>query len=103
MNCENDRRVDWYALESFSFLDLMYGEYRGYMGIMEKKMEAIVTGYIGYRIWGIWGSYYNVSKAWLNLGISRHRRPQCRPQIVFNILIWDFAKKSPIFGRLPFG
>ena len=33
------------------------------MGIMEKKMETTIMGYIGYRIWGIWGSYYNISKA----------------------------------------
>ena len=26
------------------------------MGIMEKKMEATLMGYIGYRIWGIVGA-----------------------------------------------
>ena len=24
-------------------------------------METIIMGYIGYRMWGIWGSYYNIS------------------------------------------
>ena len=32
------------------------------MGIMEKKMETTILGYIGYRIWGIWESY-NIPKA----------------------------------------
>ena len=26
-------------------------------------METTIMGYIGYRIWGIWGSYYNIPKA----------------------------------------
>ena len=30
------------------------------MGIMEKKMETTIMGYIGYRIWG---SYCNIPKA----------------------------------------
>ena len=33
------------------------------MGIIEKTMETTTMGYIGYRIWGIWGSYYIISKA----------------------------------------
>ena len=33
------------------------------MGIMEKKMETVIMGYMGSRIWGIWGSYYNIPKA----------------------------------------
>ena len=33
------------------------------MGIMEKKMETTIMGYIGYRIRGIWGSYYNIPEA----------------------------------------
>ena len=33
------------------------------MGIMEKKMETTIMGFIGYRIWGIWGSWYNRPKA----------------------------------------
>ena len=32
------------------------------MGIM-KKMETTIMGFIGYRIWAIWGPYYNVPKA----------------------------------------
>ena len=31
--------------------------------IMEKKMETTIMGYLGYRIWGIWESYYNIPKA----------------------------------------
>ena len=30
-------------------------------------METIILGYIGYRIWVIWGSYYNLPKAMLYL------------------------------------
>ena len=30
---------------------------------MEKKMETTIMGYIGYRIWGIWGSHHNIPKA----------------------------------------
>ena len=41
--------------------------YWGYIEIMEKKMETIVMGYIGYRTWGIWESYYNLLKAILYL------------------------------------
>ena len=26
-------------------------------------METTIMGYIGYRIWGIWGSYYKIPKA----------------------------------------
>ena len=33
------------------------------MGITEKKMESTIMGYIRYRIWGIWGSYYHIPKA----------------------------------------
>ena len=33
------------------------------MGIMEKKMESTIMACIGYRIWGIWGSYSNLPKA----------------------------------------
>ena len=33
------------------------------MGIMEKKVETTMIGYIGYRIWGIGGSYYKIPKA----------------------------------------
>ena len=36
---------------------VILGLYWGYMGIMEKKMETTILGYIGYRIWGIWESY----------------------------------------------
>ena len=45
--------------------------YRGYIGIMEKKMEATMLG-LGLRVysppevdrmWGIWGSCYNTPKA----------------------------------------
>ena len=30
---------------------------------MEKKMETTIMGSTGYRIWAIWGSYYNLPKA----------------------------------------
>ena len=30
---------------------------------MEENMEATIMGSIGYRIWGIWGSYCNIPKA----------------------------------------
>ena len=40
----------------------MLGLYRGYMGIMEKKMETTIMSYVGYRIWGIRGSYFNIPK-----------------------------------------
>ena len=33
------------------------------MGIMEKEMETTIMGYLGYRIWGIWGSSKNIPKA----------------------------------------
>ena len=36
------------------------------MGIMEKKMESTIYYnriYILGRIWGIWGSYYNIPRA----------------------------------------
>ena len=33
------------------------------MGIMEKKMETSIMGYMGYRIWGVWGSCYNIPRA----------------------------------------
>ena len=33
------------------------------MGIMEKNMETTIVGYIGYKIWGIGGSSYNIPKA----------------------------------------
>ena len=33
--------------------------YWGHNGIMEKKMKTTIMGYIGYRTWGIRGSYYS--------------------------------------------
>ena len=33
------------------------------MGIMEKKMETPIMGYMGCRIWSIWGSSFNKPKA----------------------------------------
>ena len=30
---------------------------------MEKKKETIIMGFIGYRIWGIWGSDFDIPKA----------------------------------------
>ena len=33
------------------------------MGIMEKKMETPIMGYLRYRIRGIWGFYYSIPKA----------------------------------------
>ena len=33
--------------ENGSYLNELYRDYRVYLGIMEKKMEAILMGYIG--------------------------------------------------------
>ena len=30
------------------------------MGIMEKKEETTILGYMGYRTWSIWGSFLNI-------------------------------------------
>ena len=30
---------------------------------MENEMETTIMGYTRYRIWDIWGSYYNIPKA----------------------------------------
>ena len=41
-------------------------------------METIIMGYIGFRIWGIWGSYYNIRKATFYLlkgDYTSNRRP----------------------------
>ena len=37
------------------------------MGIMEKKMETTILGYIVYRIWGTWASFHNIPKAMIYL------------------------------------
>ena len=33
------------------------------MGIIEKKTETTIRGYVGYRIWGMWGPYCNIPEA----------------------------------------
>ena len=33
----------------------LYRDYRGYIRIMEKKMETMILGYIGFRDLGLWG------------------------------------------------
>ena len=33
------------------------------MRIMERNMEASAVGYIRHRIWGMWGSCYNIPEA----------------------------------------
>ena len=43
------------------YIGYILGLYWGYMGIMEKKMEATIVVYIGYRIWGIWVKDFNLS------------------------------------------
>ena len=41
----------------------MLGLYWGYIGIMEKKMETTIMGYIGIYYGVCGGSYYNIPKA----------------------------------------
>ena len=43
--------------------------YWDYIGIMEKKMETIIMGFIGYTIWGIWGYYFVLQQLLANLRI----------------------------------
>ena len=33
-------------------------------------METTIMGYIGYRIWGIWGSYYHIPKTITQIRVS---------------------------------
>ena len=59
-----------FQLYSPPYVDRVWGDIRvilGYMGIMEKKMETTIMGYIGYKIWGIWGSSYKMPKAIFDL------------------------------------
>ena len=35
----------------------------GFYGDNGNKTETTIMGYIGHRIWGIWGSYYTIPKA----------------------------------------
>ena len=41
---------------------MILGLYNAYMGIMEKKMETTIMGYIGYFVqgFGVWGGGYGL-------------------------------------------
>ena len=54
----------------------------GYMEIMAKKMEATIMGYIGHRIWGIWGSSYNIPESKLVRGSRNGMEPDVTPTYI---------------------
>ena len=46
-------------------------------------METTIMGHMGYRIWGIWGSYYNL------------------PRTIFCLLKWDYKLPDPMLDFRP--
>ena len=45
-------------------------------------MEATIMGYIGYRIWGIWGYSYNIPESKLVRGSRNGMEPDLTPTYI---------------------